>query len=112
MALKMTEAQLQETITEALDLGGWRWVHFRPARTKHGWTTAMSGHKGFPDIVAVRDRVLFLELKSDSGTVHVEQTEWLRVLRSAGVDARVVRPPDLDQLLVELLSQPRRRRQR
>jgi len=40
--------------------------------------------------------------------VSVDQAEWLRVLKASGVDARIVRPDDLDDLIAELLARPRK----
>lgn len=45
---------------------GWRVNHARPARTGEGWRTAIQGHPGFPDLIAVHERVpvvLAAELK-------------------------------------------------
>ena len=62
--LPYPEKQLQADVCERLTLNGWRFCHFRPARTKTGWVTAIQGHPGFLDIVAVRGgRLLFIELK-------------------------------------------------
>ena len=81
----MTEAELSALVEEALGLGGWRWQHQRPARTKHGWRTAISGHKGWPDIYAVRaGKALALELKSAKGRLTIDQQRWLTELGSLG----------------------------
>jgi hypothetical protein len=39
----MSEADLLAQVTELAELYGWQWVHFRPARTVHGWRTPVSG---------------------------------------------------------------------
>lgn len=109
----MTEAELQSLVTDAAAIGGWRVAHFRPARTDRGWRTAgQYQHQGFPDLVMVRGReLLFWELKPDKGKVAVEQTEWLRWLaRVPCVDARVIRPADLDWVLDRLMARPHRSR--
>lgn len=74
----MSEAQLVSAILSALKVAGWRAVHFRPARTAHGWRTAMTGDAGVPDIIAVHPRlgVLLIETKSDVGRLRPEQVEW------------------------------------
>jgi hypothetical protein len=57
---------------------------------------------GFPDIVAAGPGGLLLrELKADKGRVSPAQQRWLSVLRSAGADAGVWRPVDLQGGVVE-----------
>ena len=79
------ERDRQKRITEALEMAGFIWVHFRPAMKANGrWVTNMDGHKGFPDIVAVhpvRGLVLFVEVKADKGKLTVEQRQWLTALK-------------------------------
>jgi len=56
-------------------------MHPRPARTLHGWRTAIAGYAGYPDYTAVRPpRVLFIELKDEVKKSTPEQEEWLRLL--------------------------------
>jgi hypothetical protein len=64
----MAEAELLDNVIELAHLFGWRVAHFRPAMTKHGWRTPVSADgKGFVDLVLVRDRTIFVELKSTKG---------------------------------------------
>ena len=94
------EREFQTWVTDALDLHGWLYCHFRPARTDHGWRTALSGAPGFPDIVAVKDRrVLFIELKSDKGKLSDAQMTWAFSLPNY----HLWRPSDRDKIL-EVLS--------
>jgi hypothetical protein len=89
----MTEAELQSNVTELAKILGWRSAHFRPAMTSHGWRTAVSGDgKGFPDLVLVRERILFVELKGVRGTLSVEQQDWMFALGEAGVQREIWRP--------------------
>jgi VRR-NUC domain len=91
----VTEKDFQKTVTDALTAFGWRWCHFRPARTQRGWRTALSGSPGFPDLVAVRgDRVLFVELKAANGKLRDEQRSWLSALGAAGAEVHCWRPND------------------
>lgn len=105
----MIEAQLQACVIDAARLGRWRVAHFRTAMNSRGHylTPIAADAKGWPDLVLVRDRVIFAELKSATGRVSVDQTEWLRVLTAAGCDARVIRPCDLDAFVDELLARPK-----
>lgn len=89
---------------------GWHGVHFRPARTRHGWRVPVSGDmgKGWPDLVLVhprRGRVIVAELKSDGGRVEAEQLGVLELFANVpGVLAVIWRPRDLDSgaILAEL----------
>ena len=100
----MREADVQRLITDAAELYGWQWVHFRPAQTSKGWRTPVSGPLGigWPDLVLVRERdhrVLLVEVKGASGRVRPEQDAVHTVLRRSGLDVRVVSPADLDTFL-------------
>lgn len=102
----MTEAELQANIVEMAEQWlGYTWVHFRPARTEHGWRTPVSGPlgKGWPDLILVRGaRIVAAELKSDSGKVAPEQEYVLGVLAAAGVETHVWRPKDWDSIVEAL----------
>jgi hypothetical protein len=97
----MTETELLDVVLECAHLFGWRTAHFRPARTVRGWRTPVAGDgKGFPDLVLVRDRVLFVELKSATGRLTTEQQDWLEVLDRVA-EAHVWRPVDWTDGTVE-----------
>ena len=77
MRLEITEGQFGQQVEDLLDTFHWRWTHFRPARTEHSWRTALSGHPGFPDYVALRPpRLLMLEVKAEKGQVSPAQEGW------------------------------------
>lgn len=62
---------------DLLRLHGWRFVHQRPARTERGWRTALEGHAGFPDFLAMRrGRCIAIEAKSGRGRLSPEQIAW------------------------------------
>ncbi len=85
-------------VVQLAQSNGWHVAHFRPARTKQGWRTAMTGDKGFPDIVAARDGVhVFAELKTDKGRTSPEQTGWLDAL---SWNRQSMRTPDWEPTLV------------
>lgn len=89
----VSEAEFQESVVELARLLGWRVAHFRAARTLTGWRTAVGGDgEGFVDLVLARDRVVFAELKSDTGTLRPAQREWLIALRAAGAEVHVWKP--------------------
>jgi len=73
-----TENELQDLVIDLAHLRGWGVAHFRPARTVHGWRTAVSADgEGFPDLVLVRrGRLIFVELKSVTGKLSASQAQW------------------------------------
>jgi len=100
----LREADWQEQVTDLARLHGWLYVHHRPARTEKGWRTPVQGPlgKGWPDLVLVRERVLFVELKRDGGGLRPEQVLVIDALRAAGADVRVWRPRDWDEVVETL----------
>ena len=96
----VTETQFADAVIELAQYNGWRVVHFRPARTDKGWRTAMTGDRGFPDLVLARDGVvLIVELKTQDGRMGVGQAEWGTAL---GDCYRLWRPSDLNTIRDEL----------
>lgn len=92
-------SDFERVIADALRLFGWRYAHFRPALTKRGWRTPMTGDKGFPDFVAVRgNRLLVIEVKGDRGYPDAEQRAWHHALMAAGVEVMVARSKDWDDI--------------
>lgn len=90
----IAEKELQAAVIEAARLFGWRTAHFRTVPVKRGprviWETPVQGDgAGFPDLVLVRDEVLWIELKVGGKTLSPAQAEWLEALRAAGEQAFV-----------------------
>ena len=84
----MSEAELQAAVVELAKWNGWLCFHVIDSRKSIG--------VGFPDLVLVHrttGRVLFRELKTDSGRVRPQQAEWLEAL-SKTHDAGIWRPVD------------------
>lgn len=109
----MTEADLQKAVIETARLFGYRVAHFRPAQTSKGWRTPVAADgKGFPDLVLAHPgqrRLIFAELKSDTGRLSGEQLEWLGVLggiadTAAQVDVHVWKPDDWPEAIVTALT--------
>lgn len=82
----MTEKELLAAVRQVAQLTGWRVYHTHDSRRSEA---------GFPDLVLVRDRVLYRELKTARGRTTPEQDAWLEALRATGADADVWRPQDL-----------------
>lgn len=93
-ATRMTEEELQKTITEAAMNHGYQVHHETDSRKSRG---------GFPDLhICGHGRQFVFELKSDRGESRPDQRVWIREYQRAGVDARFVYPEDLDAVLAEL----------
>lgn len=91
---RLNGRDLQDAIVQAAHLLGWRAAHFAAARTKDGWRTpARYDAKGWPDLVLVRERVVFIEVKGDGDGLSMEQSEWIDRLRAAGQEVYVATPP-------------------
>lgn len=100
----MTEQELQVAVIECARLLGWRVAHFRPAETAKGWRTAVEGDgKGFPDLVLVRGRrLIFAELKAETGRLSADQVAWLAALQDTRrVEVAVWLPRDWMSGLIE-----------
>jgi len=102
VASLISERDWMRQVTDAAELFGWAWAHFRPAMTSKGWRTPVSGPlgKGFPDLVLVRDdRLLFAELKrQDARGLDPDQQRVLELLGEA-VPVYTWRPADLPAVL-------------
>ena len=85
---------------EMAQVHGWLVHHQRPAMTARGWRSAIQGTPGFPDLVLCggpgSSNLLIWELKTEAGSVTNEQDCWLHYLQDAGIEARIIRPSDLD----------------
>lgn len=104
--LGVSETEFQEQVIDLAHLLGWRVHAERAAWTAKGYRTPIQGDKGYADLTLVRDRVVFAELKSDTGTLRPDQREWLIALRAAGAEVHVWRPADWPEVEATL----RRRR--
>lgn len=79
----------------------------RALAKQHGWLTYHThrsdrSEPGFPDLVLVRDSVIFAELKTNTGKPTHEQGLWLSLLCHAGAEAVVWRPADWDAIVERL----------
>jgi len=107
--MKQSEKNFQQTVIHWAQTFGWRVAYFRPARVlRHGEETyetpVGADGKGFPDLMLCRrGRLLFAELKSETGTVSLAQQEWLDALNLTGrCEVYVWRPRDWDFIVATL----------
>jgi hypothetical protein len=97
----LTEEQFQRQVTDLARIRNWVWVHVRAGRTLSGdWRVPTSGPlaKGWPDLVLVRERIVFAELKTDRGRITADQHAVHDLLRAAGAEAYIWRPKDWDEI--------------
>ena len=81
---RTTEKEFMQHVIQAARAFGWLVYHTYDSRR--------SG-EGFPDLVLLKPpHLLFVELKSEKGTLSKEQTRWLNWLDEAGNEVRVWRP--------------------
>ena len=94
LARSMPESELQQSVISLAKVQGWLVAHFRPGMTKRGnWITPVQGDgAGFPDLVLAKDRVLYVELKTELGKLTASQTMWMSALKHAGENTFVWRP--------------------
>lgn len=99
-AIKMSETDLQDAVIETAQRFKWRVAHFRAVRvqrpdgTVYYQTPVQADGAGFPDLVLVRERVLWVELKSETGRLSMEQQDWMFALGAADQERYVWHPVD------------------
>lgn len=101
LARLTSERDWTRQVTDAADLFGWSWVHFRPARTERGWRTPVSGPlgAGWPDLILCRGgQLIAAELKAQDGKLRPEQRDVLDTLGRA-IPVYTWRPLDLPAVL-------------
>lgn len=79
-ARRMRERELQAAVLEVA--------------MQHGWRVACARAARFPNLILVRERVVFAKLKGTRGKVSEEQRAWLEALEAAGAEAYVWRASD------------------
>ena len=100
------EANLQKQILELAAYYNWAWYHppdNRPIRAHDGKVRFQTVVAGWPDLILCRPpELIAVEVKSQSGRVSSEQSEWLRRLTVCGVETAVWRPDDWDAVQARL----------
>lgn len=83
--IQPTEKEFMGAVVEYLRLKNWLVYHPFDSRRSE---------PGFPDLVCVKDRVVWIELKVDGGNLSVHQRKWLDKLEAAGEETYVFFPCD------------------
>lgn len=88
-----SEAAFQTWVIGTAELFGWTWHHCRNPR---------QDNPGFPDlwmVNAAARRLVVAELKAAGGRVSAKQSEWLRALNLAGIEAYLWFPVDRERIV-------------
>lgn len=86
----LTEKDLQRQVVQLAKTFGWH-------RPMHIYDSRRS-EPGWPDLALVRDRLLLLELKTETGRVSDHQARWLTWLVAANVETYLIRPRHVQAL--------------
>src|SRR5689334_16563673 len=74
----VSEKEFMRSVCEAATAYGWTYYHT--------WNS-MHSAAGFPDLVMVRNvRLIFAELKTESGTLTKQQSKWSENLRQTAAE--------------------------
>jgi len=96
MSNDLTEKAWQQQVLDLAALYRWGYYHTFDSRRSQ---------PGFPDLLLVRGiRMMFVELKTDTGRLTTDQQSWQHMLRNAGAEVFVWRPADLELVQRELAS--------
>jgi hypothetical protein len=93
----MTEEAFRQQVRQIARMYGWTMQY-------HTYSSRRSD-AGWPDEVLVhpqRGRVLFVELKTDTGRITAAQQRWLDTLAGCGMETHVWRPRDMDNIVAIL----------
>jgi len=102
---RQSEAEFQKAVIELARYRGYRVAHFRKAHTPTGWRTPVAADgAGFPDLLLAKAGrpVMFRELKTDRGTLTVQQKLWRDALLGSGADWKLWKPKNMDEIEKEL----------
>lgn len=101
------ERYLQDAVATVARAHGWMVAHFRPAIERGQYATPVAyDAEGFPDLVLVRDRVIYAELKSEKGELTFEEAKWIRRLEDAKEEVYVWRPSMWKEIKTIITREP------
>jgi hypothetical protein len=86
---KELQSQLFGTKVGIAKMLGWACYHTLKSK---------GSEPGFPDWTIARDRVVFVELKTEKNTLSDSQVTWIKRLDMAGAEVYVVRPRHLEAM--------------
>ena len=98
--MKLSEKNFLKQVIDLAHLHGWVCAHFRTSMNQRGqYLTAVSADgAGFPDLVLVRERVIFAELKAKGGKLSGAQRQWHALLTTANQEVYTWYPDDFEAI--------------
>lgn len=99
----ISEADWSKTVIDLARTLGWLCLHIHDSRKEvvgRDGTRQLVGDRdaaGLLDWLLIRDRVIFLELKTSKGRLRPAQTEVFEALLDAGAEAYIWRPEHFDE---------------
>lgn len=84
-----SEAAFQRAVEQLAAVRGWICWHDHDSRRNEA---------GFPDLLLIRERVVWIECKAESGRLSVAQVRFLGALHNAGQEVYVARPSNLEMI--------------
>ena len=101
----VTEREWQNLVIGLATSRGWK--HYHPPDNKPVNGRIQKVVAGFPDLVMIKgDRLVFVELKRETGRVSPEQVDWLASLRATGAECYVWRPSMVAEAIKILDKKP------
>lgn len=95
IAAAMSEADLQTSIVDAASRLGWFWWHDQDSRRNRA---------GLPDLILIRERVIWAELKDQRKALRPDQRLFRDALRAADAEWYLWRPANwLSGLVLQVL---------
>lgn len=91
------EPHYQRWVIASARANGWH-VRVTDQRGRPGWRGQQSD-KGWPDLILLRDRVVWIELKAKGGEMRPAQAIVIEFLRRGGAEVHVFDPTQWRELL-------------
>jgi hypothetical protein len=87
----LSEREFQAEVMDIANQLGWRFYHTHDS---------IGSQAGFPDLVMVRKkRLIFAELKTESGKLSIQQGQWLADLEKTAAEVYLWRPSQMDEII-------------
>ena len=100
-ALDCSEKEFHAAVIEAATKRGWTHYHtWRSDKSDKGWPDLVLARRGFN--YHIPGRIIFAELKSETGKMTEDQTEWCALILAARQEYYVWRPSNWS-LILEIL---------